>query len=947
MNVPRKDLKNCKKFTYKEIQDKVAERWQIHNYYEVLMECAVHEEDSGVWFNLKHPSWKRLLDLVQKHEGGKVRSTKNREPTTSGAQQHHRESTSMPLLSDNLEVSSTHSSPLRKRKVMSVDANTSIPSSSTPKAYERSRSFSNSKDSFRSKKQKAKTRREWTELLTKIVQQRTPENLSKQIKVVRQCCHAVGVPSNLRPLIWRVMLGLNRKSRNHEPLPQKMLSHLYNQKTIALDVERTRPSIPPFKEPEIRKSMELVLTEYCRRRHISYVQGMNYVLCPFYLLDLADSDEVYCYFDAFIRMFLPNTFTDSEFGALQCIFRLFKLLLQYHEPELSSFLDEHDTPPEVYASQWFVTLYAQKCEIDILLQLWDELLLNRNPTFHYFVSLELLRSQKDNILNSCIDELPEVIGSISIPDKWKLRGLVLKAEKTFLATPNSFHELLHKCITQKVVVDGALYTELLDLQALAIEPQELIEQFYGDTMDHKESLKKGIKRKARELPRIKYFVVDCRPLEQYESGHLPCAFHLDPALNSDALKEKMEGILTMKGSAFCLFFDGVPSQRTHINYASHLYYFLNKRIKYVCICRGGYFGVHQMLISGEIELVDHDSSRCLECVGWKNQNKGNFASYMKKFYNAAEFLKRSGQNKVESNIPKTVRVLPRSVDLRLIMTVLRDKNTTNELFHKAADRLLSVLVAETIEKNNISQLQVDTNASLPYSGFQTVKSIYGAALDQIAQECLEEALMVYQPVARTVVGHMRIVEKFKQDKNGGFQNIRSAVAYTPKDIEDRRVIIFNPVLGSRNDIHSAVEALYQLGTKDLTILTIVASRPILWVLHDQFPNLQIICAAVDSFAKGRVVPGIGVFSQRYTLNKSPQKPLSVVTNILGNYNPVVLRGDDEFNKAKDSLEAKAELSKYSKKGESGKVSLELVTEHEEDLGDLLQRSNVVPSRGIK
>ena len=31
---------------------------------------------------------------------------------------------------------------------------------------------------------------------------------------------------------------------------------------------------------------------------------------------------------------------------------------------------------------------------------------------------------------------------------------------------------------------------------------------------------------------IRYFVVDCRPSEQYNSGHLPTAFHLDADLVS-------------------------------------------------------------------------------------------------------------------------------------------------------------------------------------------------------------------------------------------------------------------------------------------------------------------------------------------------------------------------------------------------------------------------------
>lgn len=950
---PRKNLKNCKKFTYKEIQDKVAERWQIHNYYEVLMECAVHEEDSGVWFNLKHPSWKRLLDLVQKHEGGKARASQRMERPQLGTQQisgagsERNQESSRPSLSEHLDIDSAKSSPLRKPRLISEQLNPSVPNVSNEDTVQRSRSFSYSKDSIRTKKRKAKTRREWTELLAKVVQQKTPENPSRQTKVVRQCCHAIGVPPNLRPLIWRVMLGLNHRSRTHEPLPKEILSPLFNQKTIALDVERTRPTIPPFKDPEVRKSMELVLTEYCRRRHISYVQGMNYVLCPFYLLGLADSDEIYSYFDAFVRIFLPNTFTDSEFGALQCIFRLFKLLLQYHDPELSSFLDQHDTPPEVYASQWFVTIYAQKCEIDILLQLWDELLLDPNPMFHYFVSLELLRCQKENVMNCRVDELPEVMASISIPDKYQLRILFGEAKKTCSITPQSFHELLHKCVTQKVVVDGALYTELLDLQAMAIEPKELIEQFQSDKMDHKERQRDGGRRKSPKLSKIKYFVIDCRPIEQFEAGHLPCAYHLDPALNSESLKDEMDNILKMMGSsAFCLFFDGVPSKRTNVNYSSHLYYFLNKRINYVSICRGGYYAVHQMLVSGEIELVDHDSSRCLECVGWKkNQtSKGNFASYMKKFYNAAESLKRSNQNRLESSIPKTVRVLPLSVDLRLLLTVLRDKNTSKELYHRAANRLLSLLVAETIEKNNISQLQVDTATSFLYNGFQTVKSIYGVALDETAQKCLEEALKVYQSVARTVVGHLRIEEKFKQDENGDIQNVRSAVAYTPKDIEDRRVIVFNPVLGSRNDIHSAIEALYQLGTKDLTILTIVASRPTLWVLLDQFPNLQIICAAVDSFAKGRVVPGIGVFSQRYNITEASKTSLDLVTSILGNYDPntyekVDNTENEELHSEKERLEAKTELSLFIKH-ESDSMSINPATKHQDDLGDLLNVAKV-------
>merc|ERR1719317_1504883 len=111
-------------------------------------------------------------------------------------------------------------------------------------------------------------------------------------------------------------------------------------------------------------------------------------------------------------------------------------------------------------------------------------------------------------MNCRVDELPEVMASISIPDKYKLRILFGEAKKTCSITPQSFHELLHKCVTQKVVVDGALYTELLDLQAMAIEPKELIEQLYGDSSEHKESRRRS-RRSSLRRTKIKYFVVDC------------------------------------------------------------------------------------------------------------------------------------------------------------------------------------------------------------------------------------------------------------------------------------------------------------------------------------------------------------------------------------------------------------------------------------------------------
>ena len=64
--------------------------------------------------------------------------------------------------------------------------------------------------------------------------------------------------------------------------------------------------------------------------------------------------------------------------------------------------------------------------------------------------------------------------------------------------------------------------------------------------------------KYAEQKHLKFFILDCRSLEEYEAGHLPCAFWIDPTLevSSETLRGKLNSLLEMKGCHFVLFFDG-------------------------------------------------------------------------------------------------------------------------------------------------------------------------------------------------------------------------------------------------------------------------------------------------------------------------------------------------------------------------------------------------------
>jgi hypothetical protein len=72
---------------------------------------------------------------------------------------------------------------------------------------------------------------------------------------------------------------------------------------------------------------------------------------------------------------MPTLFFDDDFICLQSCFCLLRLLLKYHDPEICNVLLTAGVPPELYATSWFFTLFANKCQkVELILELWVILL---------------------------------------------------------------------------------------------------------------------------------------------------------------------------------------------------------------------------------------------------------------------------------------------------------------------------------------------------------------------------------------------------------------------------------------------------------------------------------------------------------------------------------------------------------------------------------------------
>lgn len=413
--------------------------------------------------------------------------------------------------------------------------------------------------------------------LRRELQKRRPA----MFRVRKVCRTGLGreIPADLRGDVWQVLLGVESKDRFLvDDNIRDTAQDLENQRVIRVDAQRTRPDVPHFRQPEIETLVCKILTYYVKTKDIRYKQGLNEVLAPFIMLRKEPSlpdGTIFNLFYAFIDRFLPHLYVHEEFHALQCSFRLFRLLLLYHDPELCNHLDKHNLSPELYATPWFLTMFARNVPVKVLFRLWDVYLLEEDDggaLLNVFVALALVTQNRSGFLecdpsdlpifvtgilgssndgNSCsssrgsgtleVDSKPdadEVVNGekASPPVAHKMMSLVESVDKVIACaehlreeTPLSFGDCYTRAVLHRQCPNARL-VELLEAQpCIAISAKQAI----------------SLINKQREKSML-IRVVDCRCRESFEENHLVGSMHLDPIWLDDPglLTQALDALVT-------------------------------------------------------------------------------------------------------------------------------------------------------------------------------------------------------------------------------------------------------------------------------------------------------------------------------------------------------------------------------------------------------------------
>ena len=219
-----------------------------------------------------------------------------------------------------------------------------------------------------------------------------------------------------------------------------------NLNNIKKDVLRTRAK-ESLMYSDYKENLELLICFYCDYNKISYKQGLNEILAALLVLKYQFNLSLELIFhlsQGLINKFVQNYYYEKKIFSLKSSLSLLTLLLKYHKPEIYNLLDKLMIDPIVYATNWLLTMFSSRLDLDLTYYLWNFLIGIDDQLFmHYFI-IALLIYNEDKILKEEKLNIPILITKLTINSVEEMGNILKIALRLREETPYSFRLLANK-----------------------------------------------------------------------------------------------------------------------------------------------------------------------------------------------------------------------------------------------------------------------------------------------------------------------------------------------------------------------------------------------------------------------------------------------------------------------------------------------------------------------
>lgn len=425
------------------------------------------------------------------------------------------------------------------------------------------------------------------------------------------------------------------------------------------------------------------------------------------------------------------------------------LLLKYHSPKISNFLQDHDITPELYTTSWFLTMYATKVtSLNYLYMLWENVIIENDYMFPCFIAVSLIDKFQDGVLGQEYALIPMALNKIAINSFEELQQVLDKSQQIKSFLPISIAaKLKNYDIFNLKSIDS--YTQALSkTSCLSILPREIMHLTYPEAKLC--NCQKGCRMCKNSYPVI---IIDCRCPEQQKQGYFPNTEFFDGDIHNPwSIDQFPLQFINIKGVYHFALLGSEDIKHDNSGQDSQnvvtklLKSFWQKEFQYVSVVEGGYSSCHEFAIHYQLEIKDHIPSSCsLCCRSKKIISKKDVSKSLKRL--KTEFRE---QCKANSTI-KVFECKKYNLQMRIvqedmlnliigpdtIMITDRDSHIVDRYFVKDLHKITS---------------SHDLNTVLTFS-FHSIKEkiSYSFVSSKKAKSCLNKVTMVFRSLKNGVI----------------------------------------------------------------------------------------------------------------------------------------------------------------------------------------------------
>lgn len=184
------------------------------------------------------------------------------------------------------------------------------------------------------------------------------------------------------------------------------------------------------------------------------------------------------------------------------------------------------------------------------------------------------------------------------------------------------------------------------------------------------------------------------------------------------------------------------------------------------------------------------------------------------------------------------------------LTIVRDVNTGPKEFRELVGEIATLMAYEVTKDLPLEEVEVQTPIAKAKAKVISGKKI---AIIPILRAGLVMADGIMKLIPAAKMGHIGLYRDPESLKPVEYY------CKLPADIEEREMILVDPMLATGGSASAAIDFMKQRGSKHIRLVCLIAAPEGIELVQKEHPDVDIYVAAIDDHlnSKGYIIPGLG------------------------------------------------------------------------------------------